>query len=374
MNLPAPELALELRASKFVHSYNDGGHAFGPPTSEETDTIAGLQRGTSENRVDDVAFASVIVPFGNFAVAAYRHELANLSVSARTQGAFFDVQQEPVLLSPPISYLTLRHDPVLGSTRLRLTALGLAAATRITSRLSAGVGVSRHESEIDSRTERYRPSDFFSRPNYHALDSVQTQRGDGSAVSVDAGLLFDVTRGLSIGGSYRRGFSFPVTVTYAAPAPRTPKTAQFHVPSFYGLGLSIRPKGDWSIALDVNRITYSDLTRDLVLLFDEQPRYVVHDGTEIRIGSEVILTRDRIRWLPFPVALSIGAWRDPDHSVRVDHPTDAQSVLFRRAPDDDHVSFGVGMVFDTHAQLHAAVDRSSKQTVVSITVMERFGS
>jgi hypothetical protein len=371
VNLPAPELALELRASKFVHSYTDRGHAFGPPTGAGTDTIAGLQRGTSENRVDNIAFASVVLPFGNFAIAAYRHELANFSVSARTQGAFFDVQ-EPVLLSPFIPYTTLRHDPVIGSMRLRVTTLGLAAGVRITSRLSAGIGVSRHDSEIESRTERYRPQNFFGPPDYHALDNVQTQRGRGSPLSIDAGLLFDVTRRLSVGGSYRQGFSFPVT--YADPTPRTPKTAQFHVPSFYGLGLSIRPKGDWSIALDVNRITYSDLTRDFVLLFDEQPRYAVNDGTEIRVGSEVVLTRDRIPRLPFPVALSIGAWRDPGHSVRIDHPTDSQSVLSRRETDDDHVSFGVGMIFDTRAQVHAAVDRSSRQTVVSIAAMARFGS
>jgi long-chain fatty acid transport protein len=373
VNLPKAELALELRASKFVHSYTDRGHAFGLPTGIGTDTIAGLQSGTSENRVDDVAFASVVIPFGNFTVAAYRHELANFSVSARTQGAFFDVP-EPVLLSPFIPYTPMRDDPAVGSMRLRLNSLGLAAGVRITSSLSAGLGVSRHESELDSRTERYRPSNFFGPPDYHALDSVQMQRGGGNPLGIDAGLLFDVSRGLSIGGSYRQGFSFPVTVTYADRIPRTPKTARFHVPSFYGLGLSIRPKGGWSIALDVNRITYSDLTRDLVLLFDEQPRYVVHDGTEIRIGSEVMLTRDRIGWLPFPVALSIGAWRDPDHGIRIDAPTDAQSILFRRGADDNHVSFGVGMVFDTRAQVHAAIDRSSRQTVLSIAVMTRFGS
>lgn len=373
VNLPAPELALELRASKFVHSYTDRGHAFGPPTNVGTDTIAGLQLGTSENRVDNIAFASVVLPFGNVAIAAYRHELANFSVSARTQGAFFDVQ-EPLILSPFIPYTTLRHDAVISSMRFRVNSLGLAAGVRITSRLSAGVGVSRHQSEIDSTTERYRPQNFYGPPDDQARDSVQTQRGHGTPPSINAGLLFDVTRRLSIGASYRQGFSFPVTVTYSDPTPRIPMTAQFHVPSFYGLGLSVRPKGDWSVALDVNRITYSDLTRDLVLLFDEQPRYVVNDGTEIRVGAEVMLTRDRIPRLPFPVALSIGAWRDPGHSVRVDHPTDAQRVLFRRETDDDHVSFGVGMVFDTRAQVHAAIDRSSKQTVVSIAIMSRFGS
>jgi long-chain fatty acid transport protein len=367
VNLPASELSLELRDSKFVHSYTNRGHAFGPPSNEGTDTITGLQRGTSENRVDNVAFASVVVPFHNFAIAAYRHELANFSVSARTQGAFFDLQ-----IPGEEVRANLRHYPAISSMRLRVTGLGLAAGVRITSRLSAGIGVRRHDSEIDSRTARYRPDGFYGPPDYNALDNVQTQRGHGSSLGINAGMLFDVTRRLSIGGSYRQGFSFPVTVTYADQQPRPPKTAHFNVPSFYGAGLSIRPKRDWSIALDVNRINYSALTRDFVLLFEEEPRYSVPDGTEIRCGSELMLTRDRFPRLPFPVALSIGAWRDPDHSVRVDDPTDSQSVLFRRAADDYHLSFGIGMLFDTRAQVHAAVDRSSRQTVVSISAMARF--
>lgn len=373
VNLPAPELSVELRASRFRHSYTDRGHAFGPPSNQGTDTIAGLQSGTSESRVDNIAFASVVVPFRNFAIAAYRHELANFRVSARTQGAFFDLLEEVIISpQPPPTIANLRHYPAVSSLRLRVTGLGVAAGVRITSRLSAGIGLRRYDSEIDSSTERYLSEGPYGPPDYDALDNVQTQRGHGSSLGINAGVLFDVTRRLSVGGSYRQGFSFPVTVTYADREPWPPKTARFNVPSFYGLGLSIRPRRDWSIALDVNRITYSDLARDFVLLLEKEPRYFVPDGTEIRGGTEVILTRDRFPRLPFPVALSIGAWRDPDHSVRADDPTDAQSVLFRRSSDDYHVSFGVGMLFDTRAQVHAAVDRSSRQTVVSISAMARF--
>jgi long-chain fatty acid transport protein len=367
VNLPAAEVSLELRSSSFVHSYVDRGHAFGPPSDRGTDTIAGLQRATSENRVDNVAFASVVVPFRNFAIAAYRHELANFSVSARTQGAFFDlyIPEEDATAS-------LRHYPAVSSMRLRLTGLGLAAGVRITSRLSAGIGVRRNDSGIDSTTERFLTEGFYGPPDYTARYNVHTQRGRGSPVAVNAGVLFDMTRRFSVGASYRQGFSFPVTVTATGFNPRPPSTAHFNVPSFYGLGLSVRPKRDWSVAVDVNRITYSDLARNFVLLLDEEPRYFVPDGTEIRAGSEVILTRDRFPRLPFPVALSVGGWRDPDHSIRVADAPDTQRVLFRPAADDYHVSFGVGMLFDTRAQVHAAVDRSSRQTVVAISAMARF--
>lgn len=367
VNLPAPELSIELRATKFVHSYIDRGHAFGPPSGQGIDTIDGLERETSEERVDQVAFASAVVPFRNFTIAAYRHELANFRVSASTQGAFFDLPDEPATTAT-----VHRHYPAVSAMRLRIAGFGVSAGVRVTGRLSAGIGLRRYDSEIDSSTERFYYEDFYGAPDYDDLANEQTQRGSGSSYGVNAGVLFDLTRTLSVGASYRQGFSFPVHVTYTDYESQPAKTARFNVPSFYGVGLSLRPKPDWSIALDVNRITYSDLARDFVLLFEEEPRYFVPDGTEIRGGTELILTRDRIPRLPFPVALSLGAWCDPDHAVRVDDPTDSQSVLFREASDDFHVSFGIGMLFDTRAQVHAAVDRSSRQTVVSISAMTRF--
>jgi long-chain fatty acid transport protein len=370
VNLPAGEVSLELRVSEFTHEFTDRGHALAPPPAGRVSgEVTGLQSGTSMSRIDNVAFGSVVVPAGRFTLAAYRHELANFAASARTQGAFFDLRDEETG-----EVTTLRHYPAVSSLRLRINGVGLSAATRITDRLAIGAGVRRYDSEIDSTTERYRPDGFSGPPDYTALDNVQTQRGSGHSIGVNAGILFDVSRSLSIGASYRQGFSFPVEVTYVTIGfePETPKTAHFNVPTFYGLGASIRPTRHWSIAVDVNRITYSDLARDFVLLFQDEPRYFVPDGTEIRVGSEFIITRDRMPNLPFPIALSIGGWRDPDHAVRVSDPTDSQSVLFRPSSDQTHVSFGVGMIFDTHMQLHAAVDHAPRQTVYSLSMMSRF--
>jgi hypothetical protein len=144
------------------------------------------------------------------------------------------------------------------------------------------------------------------------------------------------------------------------------------VPAFYGLGASIRPTDDWSVAVDVNRITYSDTTRGFVYLFEEEPRYFVPDGTEIRVGTELTLTRDRLPWLPFPMTVAAGAWRDPDHSIRAANPDDSQSIFFRPASADIHVTGGIGLMIGTRAQFHAAFDRSSRQTVFSMSAMARF--
>jgi len=375
VNLPAAEVSIELRASEYTHTFTDRGHAFGPPSNYLDDTIDGLRSATSTSRVNNVAFASFVVPIGRIALAAYRHELANFAATASTQGAFYTQFEND---HPSIG----RHYPAQSAMRLRIVGLGLAAGARIGSRLSIGVGIRRYDSGADSSTQRFRSQLGYGPPDYETLDNTQTQRGSGESFGVNAGLLLDLTRRFSIGASYRQGFSFPVRVEYlqhtdtvvSPPIGSDDRAAntRFHVPSFYGIGMSLRPTANTSIALDVNRITYSDLARDFVLLFEEEPRYSAPDGTEVRVGAEVILTRDRVPRLPFPLALSIGGWRDPDHTIRVSDATDTQRILFRPGSDDTHVSFGIGMLFDTHAQVHAAIDKSSRQTVFSISMMARF--
>jgi hypothetical protein len=144
------------------------------------------------------------------------------------------------------------------------------------------------------------------------------------------------------------------------------------VPAFYGVGTSFRPTDDWSIAADVDWITYSHTTRGFVYLFSEEPRYFVPDGLEVRLGSELLLTRDRFAALPFPISVTAGVWRDPDHSIRVSDPADAQAVFFRKTSADIHITVGVGLLVRAKAQLHAAVDHSSRQTVVSMSAMVRL--
>ncbi len=376
VNLPAREASIETRFSEFVNSYSDRGHALGPPTGRGTDTLDGIETGRAANRVNNVSFGSVVVPRRRFAVATYWHELSNFAASARTQGVFFDsVDRETNIRG------TYRQFAAISSLRLRIAGGGIAGGWRVTDRLSLGIGVRRYRSDLLSSTERYQaPLEFYGPADYTRRDNLQTQQGSGTSYGVNAGILFDLHEKVSIGASYRQGFSFPVTVTYVdyvddVPRPRPPKTSRFNVPSFYGTGISVRPTDDWSILLDVNRITYSDTTRGFVLLFEDEPRYFVPDGTEVRLGTEIVLTRDRggvFARLPAPLAVSAGVWRDPDHSIRVDDLRDSQSVLFRPTSDDIHVTFGLGMIFTTRAQVHAAVDRSSRQTVVSVSAMARF--
>ena len=388
VNLPTREMSIEGRASEFVNAYSASGHAFGPPSGVGNDTVSGIQTGRSANHVNNVSFASVVFPLERFlsarrlTIAAYRHELANFAASQATRGVFFDATDPQTGQRIP----GYREYPAVSSLRLRIAGEGIALALRASPRFSLGAGLRLYQSTIDSVTRRYGTQGGTGDPDYSDLQIIQRQHGRGTSIGINAGALIDLTPKLSFGASYRQGFSFPVAVDYSDFVPynaspqvpgnqeraRPTQTGAFNVPAFYGVGTSFRPTDNWSIAADVNRITYSDTTRGFVNLFAEEPRYFVPDGTEIRLGSELLLTRDRFAALPFPISIAGGVWRDPDHSIRAADPADAQAVFFRKTSADIHVTGGLGILLGTKAQLHAAVDHSSRQTVVSMSAMARF--
>ena len=366
VHVPTREISLEGRSSQFVNSYSDRGHALGTPSGLGQDVLSGIRTGRSYDRVQNLSFASVVVPLRRCTIAAYTHELANFAASASSQGVFY-TQDDGVH----------RQYATVSSLRLRIAGAGVAVGFRPAPRVAFGLGARFYRSSIDSVTRRFETTALYGAPDYTRLNNAQTQHGRDTALGVNAGVLVEISPKLSVGGSYRQGFSFPVTVDYSdilngQPVPQPTRTGSFNVPSFYGLGASIRPTDDWSIAVDLNHITYSDTTRNFVLLLMGEPRYFVPDGNEIRIGSELTLTRDRVESLPFPISIAVGAWRDPDHSIRVSDVSDSQSILFRRASADVHVTAGVGVLLRNRAQFHAAVDRSSRQTVVSLSAMARF--
>lgn len=373
VHVPRREMSIEARSSRFVNSYSDRGRASGSPTGRGNDTVSGIQTGRSSDTVRNLAFSSVVVPMARVTVAAYTHELANFAASASTNGVFFNVQNPQPGVSPAQPVILLRQYATIADLRLKIAGVGAAAGFHVTERVSAGLGVVSYRSSIESVARRYETTLFFGDPDYTRLNNFQTQNGSSRNWSVNGGLLAEVTPKFSVGGTVRRGFSFPLEIQYYdRDVPRPARAASFNVPSFYGVGASIRPTDNWSMVIDVNRITYADTTRNFSFLLPEEPKLSVPNGTEVRAGTELTLTRDRFRLLPFPISLAIGGWRDPDHSIRVSNPTDSESALFRPPSTDYHVTGGIGVLIRDVAQFHAAFDRSSRQKVISVSAMARF--
>jgi len=144
------------------------------------------------------------------------------------------------------------------------------------------------------------------------------QASDDWSVGFTAGLMVAPTDKFQVGASFRRGARFEFDGLFKYPDPdfsfleRT-YTANSKVPDNIGAGFALRPLDGLTIAMDINRVIYSDLTEFIraQVVFDPNPtNYSIPDATEVHLGGEYVFTN--CRYLP---ALRGGFWREGDHSV-----------------------------------------------------------
>ena len=106
--------------------------------------IGGLVDGTATNDTTGLSFLSFTYPFKSWAIAVYRHELANFEANYNTFGARFDVSDDGQ------NFFTTRYFPVRVGMDLDIVNYGFSAAVRLNESFKIGAGVSYYEFEIDS--------------------------------------------------------------------------------------------------------------------------------------------------------------------------------------------------------------------------------
>jgi long-subunit fatty acid transport protein len=391
VSLSRPEVSFEGRSWKFTNFYTDRGNVAGPPSGQGIDTRPGLVEGLSHDSATGLSFLSYVYPSpsGRWAAAVYRHELGAFRSTAHTQGAFYADNDGA----------TLRFSPIASNLALNMDSYGAAFSYKVNDALAAGVSVARYQFELHSLTNRYffsldkpptPPPGAFDGPPLEEPANVrnfQTQDGRDSAFAWNAGVLWKITSagsqlntwGVTVGAVYKRGSEYDMTVR-SADGPhgqmpflvRVDTTTKFHVPTEYGAGVTVRtPDLSTSVGLDCNRILYSSLTSDFVTIFGEENHYHVPNGTELHVGLEHLVIRFK-----YPLALRVGAWRDPDHRIAYidpNAPASSQSLLFRAQRADRHVSAGFGVTLSERYSIDAAVDRSRRQQIASVSMVARFG-
>jgi len=184
---------------------------------------------------------------------------------------------------------------------------------------------------------------------------------------------------VSVGAVYRRGTPFGLRVTSVnGPHSSSPglldydQPARFHVPTSYGAGIAYRLTNDTQVSFDCDRVLYSVLTRDFITFLkdvDDPSKYRAPNGTEIHLGLEHFHARGEKRSFVW----RIGGWRDPDHHVRYEDPSNPQSLLFRPGQTDWHVSAGFGAVIGRRYQADVGFDHSRRQRILSVSFVTRFG-
>ncbi len=370
------EVSFEGRARDFTIPVAVRGRFGGAPTNFGVDTISNLVDEEQSQNSAGVSFLSFVYPRSRWAIAGYRHELANFESTVQTEGPFFT--------RPAGNTLNFRRFPIRGAMELDIVTYGISGSFNVTPQFSVGVGVAYHDFKMDSRTDRYAINNapftnpvFFGAANFDSANLVnyQLQEGDDSGVGVNVGTLWAPNRMFQVGAVYRQGPDFDLRVANlpARPNDFIPFEAggQFHVPHVFGVGAVVRPMANGTITVDVTRVEYGRLAEDFVDIFDEEPEgsYFIQDATEVHAGFEYVLPR-RI-----PLALRGGYWFDPEHTLEYGGAgefADVNRAIYRRRGEDQHhITAGGGAVFGRF-EINGAGDFASRATTISFSAVVRF--
>ncbi|WP_443190598.1 OmpP1/FadL family transporter [Pseudomonas indica] len=328
-----------------------------------------LEHGTAESSTSGVSFLSAVFPFESATLALYRHEQMDFNTR-------FDFFTDDSNVARPFS------------SRIRLSdvSYGASVGFALGERLRLGAGIAWHEFEIDSATTR-----DWGRTD-PGLISRQTQKGKDHGIGYTLGLRYLLSDQLALGAVYRRSprLSYKVTSSSNWGGEGQPvleeqvidvsKRSDFDIPDVLGVGLSYRVNEALTLNLDVNRVLYSQLTRNLSSAFlpdgvdpslfgDDLSRMKLRDGTEVRFGGEYVFFN-----LPVPVSLRAGVWRDPQHTIsyRDDGSRAANAMIFSaKTGNQIHYTFGMGLAFEQFS-IDFGADLSKYYDTFSLAAVARF--
>jgi long-subunit fatty acid transport protein len=360
------EVSFEGRGRDFSIPVVTGGRVGGTPTQTGIDRIDGLQIEDQSQTAAGLTFASFVYPRARWAVAGYRHELADLDSTIET-GGVFTINRFGMLS---------RGFPTRGSVQLRIATYGVSGSFAVTPALSVGGGLAVYDFSLNARSINYDLRSFFGPATFDRVFFTDLQEGRDRQVGVNVGALWSAGRRFQAGATYRHGPTFDLTFSrdnQIVPEDSGERPGTFSVPHVLGAGVVIRPLTNATIAIDVSRVSYSRLVEGYVTELDpirEPGAYSIPDVTELHAGFEYLFTS------PMPLAVRAGYWLDPEHVLEYTGtlPLDAiarREIFSARGDDAHHFTAGGGAVFGNF-ELNGAVDATSRSTTVSVSGILRF--
>ncbi|MCP3961637.1 MAG: hypothetical protein GY719_27670 [bacterium] len=370
VQLIEPEVSAEFRSWRYSTPFVESGRVFGEPTGIGLDTVSGLRVARSTEEVAGLSFLSFVYPKDRWALAFYRHQMANFEFASETQGIFRGVPEG----GPQARE---RYAELRSVTNLEIVSHGVSAGLRLGERFSIGLGIARFEVELSAPSESYRPPNQID-PNPflpEALQVVNVLTIDSGDWGINAGFLWQLADRWQLGGFYRQGAEKGEITIESRTGPGNPPadTLRFAIaspsamPDVYGLGLAwCSPGGALTVGFEWDRVEYSTIVDSIDgTVFTLLP--LIDDGDEIHLGAEVALLRSK----PL-VALRAGVWLDPDHRLRARDDADPFIRAVRQPGEDElHFAAGVGIVFQT-MQVDLAVDLSDLRDTGSLSAIYRF--
>ena len=363
--LVSPEVSAELRSVSTNTRWLDGGTA-----QYNGFNSSGLNYSSQDDRTNSLRSFSFVYPGERMSFAIYRYEVINYDSDFQSAGA--------VTVTGDGSGYTGNVFAYDVNTSFGVDSYGVAMGFKASDRLSFGLGINYYLLDIRTTTDRFSPQDGSQLSREANLD------GDGK-VGFTLGARLVLTDWLSGGLSYRHAPSLDYDAVLSSPnfpGESIKLGTSLNVPDVFGIGLSVRPSDAWVINLDVSRVAYSQVTDNLVSLFNSDQAssldpLKLDDGTEVRLGAEYTFATAR------PFSLRAGVWRDPAHELvyRGNPPNfdpatqnpEANAVTFSsgRKGSQTHYAIGAGMAFSKF-QIDIGADFSDTSDTVSASGVLRF--
>jgi long-chain fatty acid transport protein len=270
--------------------------------------------------------------------------------------------------------------PFLSALSVTERTFGLAGAYKI-GNFSFGGTVRYQRFNETAFTFRVTPDFDFSSISVQATSDIRgnsDKAKDVSDLTFAGGVKWTMNDRFSAGAVYKQGARYKAP-TFAANSDTNfdfVKVADttFHIPDVYGAGISVRPIPVLTVNVDGVRVKYSNLVDNFVSI-NESVReidnaYKAPDVTEIHVGTEYFFSTK------IPLALRLGWWHDPAHSIQFTGPLNtpdrvAAAILYPKGESQNHRSIGAGLAWPRF-QVDAAYDTSPHYKVASVSMVARF--
>ena len=230
-------------------------------------------------------------------------------------------------------------------------------------------------------TFRVTPDFDFSSISVQATSDITSNDAkakDVSDVTFAAGVKWSPIDRFSAGAVYKKGARYKAP-TFAANADTNfnfvkVSDTTFHIPDTFGAGISFRPIPVLTVNVDGVRVKYSNLVDNFVSINESirqiDKAYKAPDVTEVHVGAEYFFATK------IPLALRLGWWHDPAHSIEFTGPLTtpdrvAAAILYPRGESQNHRSIGAGLAWPRF-QIDAAYDTSPHYKVASASMVARF--
>lgn len=361
---------------------NPAVSAGGPPTGPVTTSQEGTIR---FDDITDLSFASISFPVNlaankiEFNAALFFNKVANNDTETTLPVTF---QFLPLLPGGPESDLIEGYNTDI---ELDIDEFGFSMAKSFfKDKLMVGASVSVmlldlestfNTTWVDSAGVNHDPSGVIAAAN----QSVEIDERDED-VAFRFGVLYRVTDKLMIGGNIQLMPDFDYDTEYMdflvedqtlGLIKRTfTDRSGLTIPDVFSLGMSYQVTDNWGVFVEGKYIEYSDLMKGFTsfwledLTRTDRGQFDIDDIWETHIGTEYVINVKKM-----PIALRLGGWYEPAHSLEFDASTvPTTSVLF--APNvgkqfedlmdggDDvfHFTAGAGIVINNKLQIDAAAD------------------